>query len=154
MDHVETIDGIPVIVGTDLDDGGTIIVGRTADLTSEPLSFDFAMLDPGITICDFFVFDRTGAHSVAGADILTNVSGGRCSEFLTGRMNPMTGTRTATPAAEPVASKASMHSATVIANREALVATEDLEGASVAAHLGDASSVADRLMRSLERRER
>jgi len=50
---------LTVIAGTDLDDGGVVVAARLSDLVSQPLAFQFALLDQGLIICDFFVFNKT-----------------------------------------------------------------------------------------------
>jgi hypothetical protein len=58
-----------------------------------PVPYDFALLDPGPILCDLFVFSKTGADTVTGADVLLDLSAGTCGAPLTGTLNPMTGTR-------------------------------------------------------------
>ncbi len=60
--------------------------------------FDFALLDPGTTICDLFVFNKRGANTVEGTDVLLSKSGDECGSPSTGNLNPMVGTRTSTAA--------------------------------------------------------
>lgn len=87
--------GKPAIVGTDLDQGDTIVAARVQDLISQPFPYDFALLDPGSLICDLFVFNKTGANTVTGADVLFASSGTSCSTTpTTGIQHPMIGTRT------------------------------------------------------------
>ena len=93
LQQVTTINGTPAITGVDLDDSGLIIAARVQDLISEPFPYNFALLDPGSILCDLFVFNKTGADTVTGADVLLDLSAGKCGAPLTGNLNPMTGTR-------------------------------------------------------------
>lgn len=152
LEKVETIDGVRVISGTDLDDGGSILVARPSDLIDDPFPYDYAMLDPGNTICDFFVFSKTGPDSVAGADFLTDASAGRCGSFLTGTPHSMVGSRTARISS--FSRGVSPHADDVLGNRENMAAAEDAGIAgSVAQPNGasTASNVAARLMDVMER---
>lgn len=150
---METVEGTRVIAGTDLDDGSSIIVARSVDLSDEPFPYEFAMLDPGTSICDFFVFDKTGPDQVEGADVLTGVSGGRCAGFLTGRLNPMVGTRTGR-LSSGVTTSTSPHSDAVLENREALAVAGDAQSARAAVNPATAeaaSGIAQRLVGLLKK---
>jgi hypothetical protein len=93
FDHVELVDGIPTLVGSD-EFGGLVIVSRTADLGGG-VPFEFAMLDPGFILCDFYVFNRTGASTISGERWQTGIDfDGSCGD-LTGGPHPLSGTRLA-----------------------------------------------------------
>lgn len=86
--------GIPVIRGTDLDAGGPMFATRIQDLVpGSPLPFTFALLDPDIALCDFFVFNKTGPNTLSGQHFLaTKDSAGNCGA-LTGTPHPMSAVR-------------------------------------------------------------
>jgi hypothetical protein len=94
FDHVETVNSLPTLIGSD-EFGGLVIVSRTADLGGG-VPFEFAMLDPGFILCDFYVFNRTGASTIAGEHWLTDIDfDGSCGDLI-GGPHPLSGTRLAT----------------------------------------------------------
>lgn len=94
FDHVETVDGIPTLIGSD-EFGGLVIVSRTADLGGGSI-YEFAMLDPGVILCDFYVFNRTGTTTIAGQRWSTGIDfDGSCGS-LSGGPYALTGTRLST----------------------------------------------------------
>ena len=94
FDHVETVNGIPTLIGSD-EFGGLVIVSRTADLGGS-VPFEFAMLDPGIILCDFYLFNRTGTTTIAGEHYTSDIDfDGSCGDLI-GGPDPLTGTRIAT----------------------------------------------------------
>lgn len=90
--------GIPVILGTDLDFGGPIIAARIEDLVPGAITpFEFALLDPDFGLCDFFVFNKTGTNTVSGQYYLVFINaGGDCESLLSGSAYPMSGIRFST----------------------------------------------------------
>ena len=90
-----TPSGTPIIVGTDLDSGGQIAAARIQDLITTSLPYQFALLDPDIGICDFFIFNKTGANTVSGQYYLAikNASGD-CGTLVSSTPHSMTGLRT------------------------------------------------------------
>jgi hypothetical protein len=91
LDHVETVGGIPTLIGSD-GFGDLVIVNRTADLGGG-VPYEFAMLDPGIILCDFYLFNRTGTTTIAGEHWQSDIDfDGSCGS-LTGGPHPLTGTR-------------------------------------------------------------
>ena len=91
------------LVGQDLNDLG--IIFAAADSEGE---FDYALLDPGETQCDFFLFDRTGPNEVDGYDILLDVDeDGYCLDFTeSSPMGVMIGDRVTNSAALQTSSAA------------------------------------------------
>jgi hypothetical protein len=93
LEQVVTLDGTPVIVGTDLDEGDMIVAARGVDLGTPVPGFTFGLLDPGLLLCDFFLFNQTAPDRVEGVDVLTDVdSTGDCVN--PGNDYPMVGFRT------------------------------------------------------------
>jgi hypothetical protein len=91
LDHVETVGGIPTLIGFD-SFGDPVIVNRTADLGGG-VPYDFAMLDPGIILCDFYLFNRTGTTTISGEHWQTDVAFDGSCDSLTFGPDPLTGTR-------------------------------------------------------------
>lgn len=93
---VTTQNGIPVILGEDLDFGGAVFVAKTQDLVpGSSVPFAFALLDPDLLICDFFVFNKTGNNTVSGQYYLAiQNSSGVCTSLISGDPSAMTGVRT------------------------------------------------------------
>lgn len=78
-----TMNGIPVLVGSDLDDGAVVIAERTADLPGNT-SYTFAALHIGVLLCDFVLFDQTSANSVSGLYLpLSVLLDGSCAAPVT-----------------------------------------------------------------------
>lgn len=124
LERIETVSGKQVIAGTDLDDAGPIVAARVPDLISDPFPYDFALLDPNVIFCDLFVFNKTGPNTVTGADVLFKTDAtGKCTTPSTGRLNPMTGTRTGAALTE--------ESALVPASDQELRRTEDASAAAM-----------------------
>lgn len=91
--NIEIVGGIPTLVGQD-EFGDLVIVSRTADLGGG-VPFEFAMLDPGVILCDFYLFDRTGPNTIAGEHWLTDIDfDGSCGDLI-GGPHPLTGARLA-----------------------------------------------------------
>jgi len=88
--------GYRIIDGED-EFGGQIVAARTADLApGQPSSYEFAMLDPGFIICQFFVFNRTAAGAVSGLYFQTDVLfDGSCGD-ISSNGYVMHGTRVST----------------------------------------------------------
>jgi hypothetical protein len=94
LQRIVAINGIEAIAGVDLDFGGSVVVARVSDLIDDPFPYTFALLDPDLGICDFFVFDKTGVNTVEGAQITTTKDAvGNCDDLI-GTPHPMVGTRT------------------------------------------------------------
>jgi hypothetical protein len=96
--------GIPFIEGVDLDAGGPVAAARIQDLTSFPAPYTFALLDPDIFLCDFFVFNKTGPDAVQGEYylVLTD-SFGQCDANMLSDAHPFTGSRFASASSESFA---------------------------------------------------
>ena len=91
LSRVDTSTGTSLIVGTD-EYGDPVVAGRIQDVApGNPLPYEFALLDPGSIICQFFLFDKTGINRVEGLYI--QIRGGACNGN-TSNPYPMTGTRT------------------------------------------------------------
>lgn len=90
--------GVPFILGTDLDFGGPVAAARLQDLVpGSAVPFTFGLLDPDITVCDFFIFNKTGTNTVSGQYYLVLKDAlGNCASFFTGDAHPMTGLRFST----------------------------------------------------------
>lgn len=115
FDHVETVDGIPTLIGSD-EFGGLVIVSRTADLGGGSI-YEFAMLDPGVILCDFYVFNRTGTTTIAGQRWSTGIDfDGSCGS-LSGGPYPLTGTRLSTVLGAPLRSERAVDRAALEALR-------------------------------------
>ena len=92
LSRVDSSTGIPLIFGAD-EYGNPVTAGRIRDLVpSSPLPYEFALLAPGISICNFYLFNKTGSNSVSGVYYL--IRDGDC-DVSVGLSNPysMTGTR-------------------------------------------------------------
>ena len=92
LSRVDSSTGIPLIWGAN-EYGNPVTAGRIRDLVpSSPLPYEFALLDPGISICNFYLFNKTGSNSVSGVYYL--IRDGDC-DVSVGLSNPysMTGTR-------------------------------------------------------------
>ena len=92
LSRVDSSSGIPLIWGTD-EFGSPVTAGRIRDLVpSSTLPYEFALLDPGISICNFYLFNKTGSNSVSGIYYL--IRDGDCDTSV-GLADPysMTGTR-------------------------------------------------------------
>jgi len=75
-----------------------VVVARPADLGT-PSPYEFALLDPGFSICDFDVFNLVGPNTVIGQAYLTDVNfDGSCGE-ITGGPYSLTGVRVGSLAA-------------------------------------------------------
>jgi len=94
FDHVELVSGIPTLIGSD-EFGDFVIASRTADLGT-PGPYEFAMLDPGPILCDFYLFNRTGTSAIAGEHYNTSVAFDGTCDALIGGPDPLTGARLAT----------------------------------------------------------
>ncbi len=93
LSQVDTSTGTSLIVGTD-QYGDPVVGGRIQDISpGNTLPYEFALLDPSITICRFFLFDKTGTYRVEGVFILVDVRNGECGEGIS-NPHPMTGVRT------------------------------------------------------------
>ena len=92
LSRIDTSTGTPLIIGTDKY-GNPVGGGRIQDIVpGNPLPYEFALLDPGIIICQLFIFDKTGTNRVEG---LYFQQSGECGG--SGRISDgyrMTGTRT------------------------------------------------------------
>ena len=79
LQEVRDVSGTQGLVGLDERDD-LVLVMRSDDLSlGGSFPFEFAMLDPGTIICDFFVFNRTGVTSISGSYFLVDVdSSGDC----------------------------------------------------------------------------
>ena len=92
LSRVDNSTGTPLIWGTD-EFGNPVTAGRIRDLVpSSTLPYEFALLDPGISICNFYLFNKTGSNSVSGIYYL--IRDGDCDTSV-GLADPysMTGTR-------------------------------------------------------------
>jgi hypothetical protein len=90
LTHIESVEGVPTLVGTD-ELGGLVIVSRTADLGGG-VPFEFAMLDPGTFLCDFYLFDQPGPNSISGEHYTMDVDAlGSCDQLF--GPDPLSGTR-------------------------------------------------------------
>lgn len=130
FDHVETVLGIPTLVG-DGALGELIIVTRLEDIDPDsPLPYEYIALAQGLLTCDGYVFNRTSETTVSGLHTQAVVVGDECGTFF--GEHPMTGTRisTSTSLALPPAAEGAS---------EADVATaEALAGPPASAELGRA----------------
>jgi hypothetical protein len=86
-----------IILGTDLQDKGHVIVGYVADLTSAPKQYDFFLTDPDSGNCKVFFFNVTGANTVEGIEQTVPVTANNFCDASAagGPTQPMTGIRTA-----------------------------------------------------------
>ena len=57
-----TDDGL--LIGEDLTSGGIVLVR-----SGEEAGYEFALLDPGLLLCDLYLFDKVGSDQVAGVQI-------------------------------------------------------------------------------------
>ena len=92
LSRVDNSSGTPLIWGTD-EFGSPVTAGRIRDLVpSSTLPYEFALLDPDISICNFYLFNKTGSNSVSGIYYL--IRDGDC-DTSGGLSDPysMTGTR-------------------------------------------------------------
>ena len=88
-----TATGLSTLVGTD-EYGGPVVVNNVQDISpGTSLPYEFALLDPGIIICKFYLFNKTGSNSVSG--VYHQVRDGDC-ETSGGLSDPysMIGVRT------------------------------------------------------------
>ena len=91
LSRIDTSTGTPLIVGTD-QYGGPVAGGRIQDISpGNSLPYEFALLDPSIIICQFFLFDKTGTNRVEGVYI--QIDDGECDGDASNPY-PMIGTRT------------------------------------------------------------
>ncbi len=104
LQSIQIQNGIPFLVGMDLDDGGPVAAAKVRDLLpGTPLPFTFALLDPDGIICDFFLFNMTGTNTISGQYYaLTQGSNGQCSTLLSSNAHPMSGIRLSTASAQAV----------------------------------------------------
>jgi hypothetical protein len=79
-----------LIVGQDLDDSGIVFARAAPDA-----GYDYALLDPSDTYCDFFFFDRIDVDHVEGIDVLLDADENGCGDEISGVEHFMTGTRLA-----------------------------------------------------------
>ena len=102
MSAVQTSDdGIPFILAYDVYAGvSDALVARPADLGFTSFPYEFALLDAGVLVCDFFVFNKTGANTVSGLYFLSDVDfDGSCGSLLNPTdPYPMSGVRTSASA--------------------------------------------------------
>ena len=92
LSRVVATTGTPLISGTD-QYGDPIIAGRIQDiLPGSSLPYEYTLLDPGLIICRFYLFDKTGGNSIRG--VYYQIQDGNC-ETSGGLSNPysMTGVR-------------------------------------------------------------
>ena len=90
LSRVVTTTGTPLISGTD-EYGDRIIAGRIQDIRpGTDLPYEYTLLDDGIIICRFYLFNKTGNNSVSGVQY--TISNGDCSGSFFDP-NPMTGRR-------------------------------------------------------------
>jgi hypothetical protein len=75
-------------------------VARPADLGFPSFPYEFALLDAGVLLCDFFVFNKTGGNAVSGLYFLSDVDfDGSCGSLLNpSDPYPMSGVRISTSA--------------------------------------------------------
>lgn len=102
LDRVERDpSGVPYVAAFDVFDGVTdAILARPMDLGFPSFPYEFALLDAGALVCDFFVFDRTGESVVTGGYFLVGTdASGACAYVLNDAPYPMSGVRLAAPAA-------------------------------------------------------
>lgn len=91
LSQVVTTTGIPLISGTD-EYGALIIAGRIQDIrpgTNVP--YDYALLDDGIFLCSFYLFNKIGSDAVRGLHYI--IHNGDCSGSSIFDPDPMTGRR-------------------------------------------------------------
>ena len=90
LSRVVTTTGTPLISGTD-EYGDRIIAGRIQDIRpGTDLPYEYTLLDDGIIICRFYLFNKTGNDTVSGVQY--TISNGDCSGSFFDP-NPMTGRR-------------------------------------------------------------
>ena len=94
LQQIDTSTGTPAIIGED-EFGDPVVAGRVQDLTDEPFPYEFALLDPGESICDFFVFNQTGPDALSGRYIELTRTPTSC-EPSSSTDYPMTGVRLST----------------------------------------------------------
>ncbi len=104
LQAIDTSTGTRLLRGED-EYGDLVVAARTQDLVPGSSSpYEFALLDPSLYICDFHVFDRTGATSVSGVTyVMLTDSSGRCDSSTLGNSYAMHGSRSSTAAAFPMA---------------------------------------------------
>ena len=91
LSQVVTTTGIPLISGTD-EYGALIIAGRIQDIRpGTNLPYDYALLDDGIFLCSFYLFNKIGSDAVRGLHYV--IHNGDCSGSSIFDPNPMTGRR-------------------------------------------------------------
>ncbi|MGE0826147.1 MAG: hypothetical protein AB7G75_17155 [Candidatus Binatia bacterium] len=97
LEDVDESEPEAIILGTDLQDSGLVIVGYVADLSSSPGPYNFFLTDPDNGQCQVFFFNVTGANTVEGIKQTAPVQGScLCDpDAATGPALAMTGTRTA-----------------------------------------------------------
>jgi hypothetical protein len=153
LQRIDTSTGTRVLRGLD-QFGGLVLAARFADLVpGSPSPFEFALLDPGVGICDFHVFNRTGATTVSGQTyIVFTDSGGRCDSSSLGKGYAMSGVRISTAAAVPMQAAASGNLDAARAARAAAVQVEI--GATAAAFAPAAPAELSDLVRVLDELQR
>jgi hypothetical protein len=93
LNYIDTSTGTPLFFGTD-EFGDLIAAARTQDLTTEPFPFAFALLDPGSTLCRFFVFNQLDTNTLEGVYLQLDVtSTGECSSSSSGNVYQRIGAR-------------------------------------------------------------
>lgn len=93
LTHLQQTTNFLAIVGTD-DIGGPVLGGETADISSEPFPYQFALLDPGSIICQFYVFNQLTQNTLEGIYIqYQTFSPGNCNTSSGSGPYPMTGLR-------------------------------------------------------------
>jgi hypothetical protein len=104
LDHIDTSTGKPLLLGTD-QFGGGVVAAKASDFVSV-FPFTFGLLDPGATVCRFFIFNLDTANAVSGAYIQYDANATGCTTNTTGIVYVMAGARLSVLAAALMAMQA------------------------------------------------
>jgi hypothetical protein len=88
---LSTSRGAPALIGINTDTRAPVLAQSVGD--DSDLGFAFTLTNPGESVCDLFLFNRTGPDTVEGLDILRAVDAGTCAAPLNGFLDTMTGVR-------------------------------------------------------------
>jgi hypothetical protein len=94
LQTLTTVSGTPTLIGED-EFGDPVIANKIQDLTpGSPLPYTFALLDPSLIICRFYVFNHPSANVVSGLYIQYSTdASGNCTTNTSGNTYVMTGSR-------------------------------------------------------------
>lgn len=93
LQAVVMVNGVQAISGED-EFGDAVVAARIEDLVpGSGLPYDFALLDPSIILCRFYVFNQTSANDLSGLYFQTDIDfDGSCGS-ITSNGYTMTGSR-------------------------------------------------------------